>query len=59
MIAKMLRHELPPGYRRSGTPHRPKLDGSVGISDKILHTDKGLIKMQRHTAKRISCASAR
>jgi hypothetical protein len=24
-IAKMLRHELPPGYRRSEPPHRPTL----------------------------------
>ena len=29
-IAKMLRHELPPGYRRSEVPRRPTLDAYVG-----------------------------
>jgi transposase len=52
-IAKMLRHELPPGYRRSEPPHRPTLDAYVVIIDEILRTDKALIKKQRHTAKRI------
>jgi transposase len=52
-IAKMLRHERPPGYRRSEPPHRPTLDAYVGIIDEILRTDKALIKKQRHTAKRI------
>jgi hypothetical protein len=52
-IAKMLRHELPSGYRRSEPPDRPTLDAYVGIIDEILRTDKALIKKQRHTAKRI------
>lgn len=52
-IAKMLRHELPPGYRRSQAPRRPTLDAYVKIIDEILRTDKTLIKKQRHTAKRI------
>ena len=52
-IAKMLRHELPPGYQRSEPPPRPTLDGFVGVIDEILRTDKSLIKKQRHTAKRI------
>jgi len=39
-IAKMLRNELPPGYRRSDPPHRPTLDAYVGIIDEILRTDK-------------------
>ena len=52
-IAKMLRHELPPGYQRSEPPRRPTLDGFVGVIDDILRTDKALIKKQRHTAKRI------
>jgi hypothetical protein len=43
-IAKMLRHALPPGYRRSEAPRRPTLDGYVGIIDEILCTDKTLIK---------------
>ena len=52
-IAKMLRHELPPGYQRSKQPRRPTLDGFVGVIDEILRTDRALIKKQRHTAKRI------
>lgn len=52
-IAKMLRHAVPPGYRRSGAPRRPTLDAYVGVIDEILRTDKTLIKKQRHTAKRI------
>jgi transposase len=52
-IAKMLRHALPPGYRRSEAPRRPTLDGYVGVIDEILRTDKALIKKQWHTAKRI------
>jgi len=32
-IAKMLRHELPPGYQRSEPPRRPTLDGLVGVID--------------------------
>lgn len=52
-IAKMLRHEVPPGYKRKDPPRRRALDGYVGIIDEILRTDKALIKKQRHTAKRI------
>jgi len=52
-IAKMLEHEVPPGYRRSEEPRRRALDGYVAIIDEILRTDKALIKKQRHTAKRI------
>lgn len=43
-IAKMLRHELPPGYQRSEPRRRPALDGFVGVIDEILRTDKALIK---------------
>ena len=43
-IAKMLRHELPPGYRRSQAPRRPTLDDHVGVIDEILRTDTALIK---------------
>ncbi|MGB0902521.1 hypothetical protein [Halocynthiibacter sp.] len=52
-IAKMLRHGLPPGYRRSEPPHRPTLDAYVGVIDELLRADKALIKKQRHTSKRI------
>ena len=56
-IAKMLRHELPPGYRRSEAPHRPTLDPYVGVIDEILRTDKALIKKQRHTKQAQICAA--
>jgi hypothetical protein len=65
-IAKMLRHALPPGYRRSEAPRRPTLDDYVGVIDEILRTVKwsgflgqfcGLAKMHLvcvHAAFRIS-----
>jgi hypothetical protein len=40
-IAKMLRHELPPGYQRSEPPRRPTLDNYVGVIDEIPRSDKG------------------
>ena len=43
-IAKMLRHELPPGYRRSEPPHRPTLDAYVGVIDELLRSDKALLR---------------
>lgn len=52
-IAKMLKHAVPPGYRRSEAPRRRSLDAYVGVIDAILQKDKTLIKKQRHTAKRI------
>lgn len=52
-VAKILKHSVPPGYRRTAAPVRPKLDAFVGIIDKILEDDKRVIKKQRHTAKRI------
>ena len=35
-VAKILKHSVPPGYRRKGTPPRPKLDPFVAIIDQIL-----------------------
>jgi len=35
-VAKMLSFSLPPGYRRSRPPARPKLDPFVGIIERIL-----------------------
>jgi hypothetical protein len=51
-VAKMLAFSVPPGYRRSRPPTRPKLDPFIGIIDAILATDEGRPKKQRHTAKR-------
>jgi len=52
-VSKILKHSVPPGYRREGPPVRPKLDPFVGIIDQILEEDQSRIKKQRHTAKRI------
>ncbi len=52
-VAKMLAFSVPPGYRRSRPPARPKLDPFVGIIDQILKDDKGRSAKQRHTSKRI------
>src|SRR5215813_4066934 len=57
-VAKMLAFSVPPGYRRSRPPARPKLDPFTGIIDAILVADEGRLRKQRHTAKRILTAPA-
>lgn len=52
-VSKILKHSVPPGYRRSGQPVRPKLDPFAAVIDQILEEDKGRLKKQRHTCKRI------
>src|SRR5207248_11060870 len=52
-VAKTLSVPVPPGYRRSRPPARPKLDPFIGIIDRILVEDEGRPKKQRHTSKRI------
>ena len=52
-VAKMLRHAVPPGYRRSKPPARPKLDGFIAPIDQIVMADRSAPSKQRHTAKRI------
>jgi len=52
-VAKMLAFSVPPGYRRSRPPARPKLDPFLGIIDRILEEDKSQPAKQHHTAKRI------
>ena len=52
-VAKMLAFSVPPGYRRSGPPRRPKLEAFSGIIDRILEEDQGSHRKQRHTAKKI------
>ena len=52
-VAKMLAFSVPPGYRRSRPPARPKLDRFTGIIDGILVGDEGRPRKQRHTSKRI------
>jgi transposase len=52
-VTKMLAFSVPPGYRRSGPPRRPKLDPFTGIIDRILEDDQGSHRKQRHTPKKI------
>jgi len=53
MVAKMLKHALPPGYRRSKPAAKPKLDPFMGWIDATLESDKQVHRKQRHTAKRL------
>jgi len=52
-VSKILKHSVPPGYRRSTPPARPKLDPFIPIIEQILEDDRSRQKKQRHTAKRI------
>ena len=52
-VSKILKHSVPPGYRRSKPPVRPKLDAFIPVIDRILEEDRSVPKKQRHTAKRI------
>jgi len=52
-VSKMLRFSVPPGYRRSKPPVRPKLGPFVPLIDRILEEDKAKPKKQQHTSKRI------
>ncbi len=52
-VAKMMVFSVPPGYRRSRPPTRPKLDPFIGITDRILEEAKSRQAKQRHTSKRI------
>ena len=52
-VDKMLEFSIPPGYRRSKPPVKPKLDPFIGVIDAILAEDKDRPKKQQHTSKRI------
>jgi transposase len=52
-VDKMLEFSVPPGYRRSKPPVKPKLDPFIEIIDAILAEDKDRPKKQQHTSKRI------
>src|SRR5436305_2544635 len=52
-VNKMMKFSVPPGYRRSKPPMKPKLGPFIAIIDAILAEDKGRPKKQQHTSKRI------
>ena len=52
-VRKMLTFSVPPGYRRTKPPSRPKLAAFTTIIDAILEADGASPSKQRHTAKRI------
>src|SRR5947209_18656022 len=52
-VRKMLTFSVPPGYRRTRPPARPKLDAVATLIDAILEADRTAPPKQRHTAKRI------
>jgi transposase len=52
-VAKILKHSVPPCYRRTRPPARPKFDPFIPVIGQILEDDKSQLKKQRHTAKRI------
>ena len=52
-VDKMLAFSVPPGYRRSKPPRRPKLDPFTGVIDQILENDTKVPRKQRHTSKRV------
>jgi transposase len=52
-LKKILRHPSPPGYRRSQSVKRPKIDAYLDRIREILKGDQQVHHKQRHTAKRI------
>ena len=52
-VGKMMKFSVPPGYRRSKPPAKPKLDRFIAVIENILADDKRRPKKQQHTAKRI------
>ena len=52
-VRKMLAFSVPPGYRRTKPPVRPKLDAFTATIDAILEADRSAPPKQRHTARRI------
>jgi transposase len=52
-VTKMMEFAVPPGYRRSRPPRRPKLEPYLGIIDQTLEQDTHQPRKQRHTAWRL------
>jgi transposase len=53
MVRKMLQHAMPPGYRRTCTPRRPKIEPFLGWIEATLVADKSVHRKQRHTAQKL------
>ena len=53
LVAKMLRHALPPGYRRTAAVIRPKLDPFLSWIEATMTADRLVHRKERHTAKKI------
>ena len=58
-VHKMLRHSVPPGYRRKEPVKRPKLGPWLGVIDAILEEDKQRPAKQGHTPHATSTISRR
>ena len=52
-VRKTLEYSVPPGRRRRKPPRRPGIGPYTGVIDRTLEDDLGLLRKQRHTAKRI------
>jgi len=52
-LKKILQHPSPPGYRRSQSVQKPKIDPYLNRIREILKGDQQVHHKQRHTAKRI------
>jgi transposase len=52
-LEKILEHSTPPGYRTRKPRRRPKIGPFEDRIRQILKEDAGVVKKQRHTAKRI------
>ena len=55
-VAKMMRFSVPPGYRRTKPPVKPKLDPFIPVIDKILADDK--LAAARSSSTRRSASSS-
>jgi transposase len=53
MVAKMMVHAQPPGYRRKLPAKRPKLERFLPWIEDLLKSDQEMPRKQRHTARRI------
>ncbi|MEM9147963.1 MAG: hypothetical protein AAGC57_17445 [Pseudomonadota bacterium] len=52
-VRKILEQPVPPGFRQSKPPSRPRLDPFIPIIDQILEANRAQPKKQRRTATRI------